>query len=97
MSRIWGTKMVQQHTIIEQTCDGCGKVVRDNPDEWYEFYSSHNDWGGDSLESRREHDSCSGVCYLKIVKAIVNDYGTRPNPTLLVDGKSYEFLKTMVS
>lgn len=96
MSRVYGLKMVEKHTVTEVRCDGCGKVVRDEQDDWVDFSSYHSDWGNDSIDSHDQWDACSAACYLKIVRKVLDDYGETTHPTLTVDGKSYAFARDML-
>ena len=97
MSRKYGERLVKREQVTSVTCDGCGKTVSEEQDDWYCFSSYHEDWGNDSIESQEYWDACSGACYLKVVRKVVDDYGEHQNPTLTVDDKSYAFARGMVT
>lgn len=90
-------RSVEKRVVVGVTCDGCQKRVDgSNPEGWYSFWSAHNDWGNDSIDSDEDWDACSWACYLAVVARVVNEYGDDRYPTLTVDHKDLPFLKQML-
>lgn len=54
-------------------CDVCKKenVSEFIPDDWICFFSKHEAWGNDSVESLEYHHVCSSSCYTSKVNDLV--------------------------
>jgi hypothetical protein len=95
-----GQAMVPKSTVIQTQCDGCGRVVDGDPDDWVEIRTGHEDWGNDSIEANREFDACSPQCFVRVLEDAVEDYDADElTPTFYArvsDTLSYDFARGLV-